>query len=138
MPKAGKQFTSEYQPNKEIWTEEVACGLFHDLLNWMNENPLNFIYEEFLFDNPNLKDYGGKIYPELISYLKNKYASCLNLYKKAEKIQEIRLIKYALHDKINAGMSKFILSASHGLKEKSNVEVESSGFIINFVDNGKG
>jgi hypothetical protein len=122
MPKAGKQFSSDYQPDKEIWTEEVSLLLFNDLLDWMTESNLNFLYEEFLFDNPKLRDYGGKIYPELISYLKDKFPSCFKLYKKAEKIQEIRLTKYALHDKVNAGFAKFILSATHGLKEKTEVE----------------
>ena len=121
IPKCGKQFSTEYQPDKEIWTEDIAISLFNDLIAWMNKKNTNFIYEEFLFDNPNLKDYGGEIYPQLISYLSDKFPSCSNLLKKAEKIQEIRLKKYALADKINAGMSKFLLSAHHGLKEKSDV-----------------
>ena len=124
MPKVGKQFSSEYQPDKELWTEEEALRLMSDLTDWFGESQTNIFFEEFLFDNPNLGERPGMIYEELISYLVRKFPSCLIFYNRAKKIQEVRLMKYASHDKINAGMSKFLLSAKHGLREKSDVTTD--------------
>ena len=118
LPPVGKQFTSEYQPDKEVWTEEEAVRLFNDLLAWFNEKSTNILFDEFLFDNPTLGKRPGKIYPHIIAYLKEKYPSCLQLYERANKIQEIRLVKYALHDKLNPTMSKFVLSTKHSYVEK--------------------
>ena len=124
MPKVGKQFSSEYQPDKELWTEEEALRLMSDLTDWFGESQTNIFFEEFLFDNPNLGERPGMIYEELISYLVRKFPSCLIFYNRAKKIQEVRLMKYAAYDKINAGMSKFLLSAKHGLREKSDVTTD--------------
>ena len=121
MPKVGKQFSTEYQPDKEIWTEDEALRLMKDLIEWYGSNQTNIFFEEFLFDNPNLGERPGMIYEQLICYLVEKFPSCLNFYNRAKKIQEVRLMKYAAHDKINAGMSKFLLSAKHGLREKTDV-----------------
>lgn len=124
IPKVGKQFSSVYQPkDKEVWTEEESLRLFDNLINWMNSKKTNMIFDEFLFDNPNLGEFIGEIYPQLISYLKDKFPSCLKLYEKAEKMQETRLKKYALMDKVNPGMAKFLLSACHGVSEKTKQEI---------------
>jgi len=120
LPPVGKQFSSEYKPS-EKWTEEEAYRLFNDLVAWFDEDPANIFFEEFLFDNPNIGERPGKLYPDLISNLLEKIPSLGDLYNSAKKKQEVRLMKYASHDKINAGMSKFLLSAKHGLKEKSDV-----------------
>ena len=132
LPKVGKQFSSEYQPDKELWTEDEALRLMSDLIDWYGKNQTNIFFEEFLFDNPNLGERPGLIYEQLICYLVEKFPSCLNYYNRAKKIQEVRLMKYAAHDKINAGMSKFLLSAKHGLREKS--DVTTDGEKIQTVD----
>ena len=132
LPPVGKQFTSEYQPDKEVWTEDEAVRLFNDLLAWFDQKPTNILFDEFLFDNPKLGKRPGKIYPTLFPYLKEKFDSCSRLYEKANKIQEIRLVKYSLHDKLNPTMSKFVLSTKHSYVEKQ--EIQSSGININFVN----
>ena len=121
MPKCGKQFSSDYQPDKEVWTEDEALCLFNDLITWFKSKKTNILFDEFLFDNPNLGERPGDIYPALITYLRDKFPSCLKLYENARKIQETRLVKFALHDKINPGMSKFILGAKHGYVERKDV-----------------
>ena len=132
MPRVGKQFSSEYQPDKEVCTEAEALRLFEDLNKWFEANVTNIFFEEFLFDNPNLGERPGLIYESLIAYLLDKFPSCSNLYSQARKKQEVRLMKYAAHDKINAGMSKFLLSAKHGLREKSDVTTNNES--LNNID----
>ena len=120
-PEDGKQFSSIYQP-KEKWTENKAIQLGIEMIEWFNEvdkdgNDVgNILFEEFLIIKKNL-------YPELISYLAKKFTSFLKLLCKAKKIQEIKIAKYGLADRLNSNMAKFILSANHGYTEKKSIEL---------------
>ena len=120
----GKQFSSEYQPNKEIWTEEESLRLFSDMIDWMNASESNLIFDEFFLDNKNLGKYanGSNINRNTIDYLCDKFASCSTLYALAKEKQKIRLQKCSLFDKINPGFAKFMLACNHGFKEVSKVE----------------
>ena len=119
-PEDGKQFSSEYQP-KEKWTEQKALELGSDLINWLKEKDNDgedkghIFFEEFLVIE---NDY----YPELISYLCDKFSSFSNLINKARKIQELKLQKYGVGDRLNATMTKFVLINKHNWKEKSEIE----------------
>ena len=123
-PEDGKQFSSEYQPDKEKWTEKESLRLLNDLINWMKESDENIFFEDFLFLSCNENDYAGSIYPALPAYLSNKYTSCLNLIEKARKIQEVKLKKFGSFDKLNSSIVKFLLSAEHGLTEKKEIDVK--------------
>lgn len=118
MPVNRKQFTSEYQP-KEKWTEEIALKLGKELIEWLKEiddtgqDKGNIFYEEFIVLEKDL-------YPEIIAYLSGKYPSFLNLIGKAKKIQEIKLVKYGVGDRLNATMTKFVLMNCHNFVEKAN------------------
>ena len=119
-PEDGKQFSSEYQP-KEKWTEQKALELGSDLINWLKEKDNDgedkghIFFEEFLVIE---NDY----YPELISYLCDKFSSFSNLINKARKIQELKLQKYGVGDRLNATMTKFVLINKHNWKDKSEIE----------------
>ena len=101
------KFSKEYQP-KEKWTEEKAIKLGKELLVWLketdedNEDKGNMFFEEFLIIEKNL-------YPDLIRYLSEKFISFYELIVKAKKIQEIKLVKYGVGDRLNASMTKFVL-----------------------------
>jgi len=110
-PEDGKQFSSEYQP-PEKWTEKRALKLGDDLITWQKTNHDNMFFEEFLFLEKDL-------YPELISYLCEKFTSFSKLIEKSKKIQEIKLKKYGTADKLNASMTKFVLINNHNWKEKT-------------------
>lgn len=119
-PEDGKQFSSEYQP-KEKWNEQKALELGSDLINWLKEKDNDgedkghIFFEEFLVIE---NDY----YPELISYLCDKFSSFSNLINKARKIQELKLQKYGVGDRLNATMTKFVLINKHNWKEKTEVD----------------
>jgi len=111
-PEDGKQFILGNKA-AEKWTEKEALKVGNDLISWLREvdedgdDKGNMLFEEFLYLN---NDY----YPELISYLKNKFTSFLKLHEKAKKIQEIKLHKHGLADRLNASIVKFSLINNHG------------------------
>ena len=123
-PSDGKQFSSEYQPDKEIWTEEVALLFCQDIIDWLNKADENIFFDEFIFMVADPKKYHekAKIYVQLPSYLSGKYTSCLNLLEKAQKIQEIKLKKFGAFDKLNASITKFCLINLHDWKDKTENE----------------
>ena len=124
-PEDGKQFSSEYQP-QEKWTEKKALKIGTDLIEWLKSKETNIFFEDFLYLN---NDY----YEELISYLCKKFTSFLNLINKARKIQEIKLIKYSVFNKLNANMTRFVLTNCHGMTEKMEQKIDSAP-IIQMVD----
>lgn len=119
----GKRFSSEYQP-EEKWTEQAALELGKELIGWLKEKDEdgedkgNIFYEEFLVIE---NDY----YPDLVGYLSEKFSSFFDLIKKAEKIQELKLQKYGVGDRLNSSMTKFVLANKHGWKEKQEINLPS-------------
>ena len=92
----------------------------------------NIFFDEFIFlVAPNLHKYEDvAIRVDTPAYLANKYSSFSNLLERARKIQETRLKKFGSFDKLNASIVKFLLSAEHGLSEKSRVESTNTTTII--------
>lgn len=119
-PSDGKQFSSEYQP-EEKWTEKKALQLGDDLISWLNKkdedgNDLgNMFFEEFLIIEKNLDD-------STIDYLSKKFSSFSDLKQKAKRIQEIKLAKYGVADRLNASMTKFVLANNHGWSDRKEVD----------------
>lgn len=125
-PEDGKQFSSEYQPN-EKWTEKKAIELGEDLIKWLKEldsegnDEGNIFFEEFLYIE---NDY----YSQLISYLCDKFTSFSKLIEKAKKIQELKLYKFGVADRLNANMTKFVLINEHcKVSDNSKVDHTSKG-----------
>lgn len=124
-PEDGKQFSSEYQP-QERWTENRAIQLGQDLIDWLkavDENGMdrgNILVDEFLVIEKEL-------YPELTSYLCKKFTSFFNLYEKAKRIQQTKLVKYGIGDRLNASMTKFTLINNHGWKDKKETDITTGG-----------
>jgi len=125
----GKKFSKDYQP-EEKWTEEKALKLGNDLIEWLkaknedDEDEGNILYEEFLVVEKDLHE-------KTILYLKSKFKSFLPLYEKAKKIQEIKLHKYGLADKLNPNMCKFSLNVNHGWIDKKATDLTTNGKDIN-------
>lgn len=123
-PSDGKQFSKDYQP-KEKWPEERAIKLGKDMIAWLMEvddegaDKGNILFEEFLVIEQGL-------YMDVVKHLSNKFTSFCELRKKAKKIQEIKITKYGLADRLNANMAKFVLSTSHGkvIKTESNIKAD--------------
>ena len=110
----------------EKWTEERAFNFGLKMLEWMDSADENIFFEEFIFMvAPKLDEYKDvSILANTPSYLANKFESFSHLLETARKTQEIRLKKFSSFDKLNVSMAKFLLSAEHGLSEKSRTEVE--------------
>lgn len=122
IPKDGR-FSKEYQPD-EKWTLKKAIDLADELILWLNEtdddgeDKGNIFFEEYLIINKNL-------YEDLICYLCKKFQPFSERISHAKKIQEIKLKKYGVGDRLNATMTKFILNVNHGLVETSRSENEN-------------
>ena len=110
----------------EKWTEERAFNFGLKMLEWMDSADENIFFEEFIFMvAPKLDEYKDvSIFATTPAYLANRFESFSNLLETARKTQEIRLKKFSSFDKLNVSMAKFLLSAEHGLSEKSRTEVE--------------
>jgi hypothetical protein len=113
-PEEGRQFSADYQPD-EKWTEDVALQLGRDLIDWQKEKDGNIFFEDFLIIQKDL-------YPQLISYLSEKFTSFSKLIERARKIQEIKLKRLGTADVLNATMTKFVLTNDHGWKDKTENE----------------
>lgn len=128
-PEDGKQFSKDYQP-KEKWTEKRALELGEDLIAWLKakdedgEDRGNIFFKEFLIMERDL-------YPDVIGYLSDKFSSFSDLIKKAEAIQELKLQKYGVGDRLNATMTKFVLTNIHGWRDSQNIDHTSNGEKIN-------
>jgi hypothetical protein len=123
-PEDGKQFSSEYQPDKEVWTEELSLLFLEDLIKWIKAEDENIFVDDFIFLSCDESKYEGKIYATLPNYLASKFTSCSNLYAKAIEMQKTKLIKYGVFDTLNAQMTKFVLINNHGFKDKTDVTTE--------------
>lgn len=129
-PSDGKQFSSEYQP-EEKWTEQKATQLGNELIEWLKaknedgQDKENMFFEEFLVMEKDLDD-------STIDYLCKKFSSFSELKEKAKKIQEIKLKKYGVVDRLNATMTKFVLVNNHNWKEKSENENTNNNTNKNF------
>ncbi len=108
----------------EKWTEDRAVQFGKDMLNWMLISNDNIFFEEFLFMvAPFMDEYSDcSINVNTPNYLATKYPSFLELHENARKFQEIKLKKGGSFDKLNASIVRFLLSAEHGLSEKSILE----------------
>jgi hypothetical protein len=101
------------------------------MIDWITEldedkqDKGNIFFDEFIFMIANPKNYHEKatIYLDLPKYLSDKFTSCFELYEKAKKIQEIKLKKYGVADRLNAAMTKFVLINNHDWKEKTSQEL---------------
>lgn len=103
--------------NAEKWTEEKALQLAYDLIDWLNEKDEegndkgNIFYEDFLCIENDL-------YEDVIGYLCRKFNSFLDLIKRAKKIQELKLMKFGIADRLQPTMTIFCLKNLHGWNDR--------------------
>lgn len=110
----------------EKWNEEASLMLFNDLHDWMKAEDENVFIEDFLYFQCDESKYKGKIYPELMSYLSGRFTACFKLHEKAKEMQKLKLMKLGAFDKLNSSIVKFLLSAQHGMSEKTIIDQRSS------------
>ena len=127
----GKQFSSDYQP-KEKWTEQEALKILNELLDWLKEKTKksesnNLFVQDFLVIEKDLS-------PTLFNYLSDKHSSVSRLYKKAKKIQEMKLVKLGLSNKFSATITKFVLTNHHNYRDKIDQKVIDAAPVVQIVD----
>lgn len=115
--------------NAEKWTEEKAIELGNRLIEWMNEkddngkDKGNIFFKEFLMQND--------VYQDLIEYLGDKFKSFSDLIRKAKQLQELKLIKFGIADRLQPTMTIFVLKNHHNYKDKQDIDHTSKGDKIN-------
>ena len=120
-PEDGKQFSSTYQPKCQ-WTEKKAIAVAKKLIKWLKADDENIFYKDFLLI---VNDYNL----DLIGYLRKKFSSVAELLETAKDIQEIKLVKFGVLDRLNSTMTKFTLINNHGYADKHEIENNHSGAI---------
>lgn len=111
--------------NAEKWTEKKALKLGNDLIDWLNakdeegEDKGNIFFKEFLVIENDL-------YQEIIDYLCEKYKLFFNLIKRAKAIQETKLVKFGLADRLQTTMAIFVLKNHHDYKDRKEIDNKSS------------
>ncbi len=123
-PGDGKQFSSEYQP-PEKWTEKKALEMGNELIVWLKEKDQkgndkgNIFIIDFLASK--------SISRNVPKYLADKFTSFRALLEIAKTIQEAKLLKYGVADRLNASMVKFCLINHHGYFNKQHIDHTSKG-----------
>lgn len=110
------------------WTEEKVLKLAKDLIDWMKDDMGNFWLEEFLIERD--------LYPDVISYLSEKFPPFSDYIARAKAIQESRIKKFALMNQLNSGMAQWVLATVHDIHNvaKTESEIKSSQPIIVNID----
>ena len=124
MKKVNGVMFKEGNKAAEKWTEERALDFANEMIDWMSADEKNVFFEEFIYIvAPKLSNYLDITFSvDTPSYLARKYPSFLERIGRAKKIQEVKLKKGGAFDDMNASIVRFLLSAEHGLSEKSIVE----------------
>lgn len=116
----------------EKWTESDALTLGKDLIDWMNKDENNYLYEKFLVKKG--------LYTSVIAYLSKKYTTFSNLIEEAANIQKIKLIEKGLERHHDSTLTKFLLMNNHGMldKPKQEEQTEDKGITIHKHYHGNG
>lgn len=110
----------------EKWTEKKALELGNQLIVWMKEKDQegndkgHIFYEEFFVLEKNY-------YLELPSYLSRKFTTFLKLIGIARTIQEAKLLKYGVADRLNVSLVKFCLINHHGYFNRQHIDHTTQG-----------
>jgi len=124
MPKKDKSEETSPAPKKRRgrprkWTKERALELGNALIAWIEADPDNIFWEQFLY----MEWKKDKLYPEIISYLSGQYDEFLQLIKRAKKLQEYRLLNKGLSNPATSSVVIFTAKNHHGYADK--VETKS-------------
>lgn len=109
-----------------VWTKPKIKKLADEMIDWLNEKDEdgedkgNIFFEEFLIIKKGL-------YRELIQYLSAKSDYFKNTVSRAKEIQELKLIKFGVADRLQSTMTIFCLKNHHGYKDSHQLDHTSNG-----------
>lgn len=117
----------------EIWTDEMIEKIADYFMEYI-EDPANLYFKKFviwLYRNHNIKIQAQ--YLSQWAEKNEKFAAALDY---ARLTQECKIVEGSLIKKFDSGMSKFILSAVHGMSDKQVIEHQGND-VINIIHYGK-
>lgn len=97
--------------NAEKRGEGEALKLGQGLIDWMKASSTNIWYNEYLYEI-------ADEHPDTVGYLSDKFPSFCDLIKKAKKMQETKIVKWAAVNKLNPAISIFCLKNNHGYTDR--------------------
>lgn len=105
----------------KTWTDEKIESLAKELESWFT-NPGTELdrlyYGQFLAEYPDL-------YPQMVSKFSSVNQVFRETIKRLDKLQEARLLQFALRQKINPVFTMFLLKNKHGYTDKMEVKQET-------------
>lgn len=102
------------------WTEEAAMALASALEAWMEEDEEHIFFQEYLAKH--------RIRNATIANLSSKYPEFQKIIKDLKVIQEYRINRLALKQKINPVMAIFLLKNHHGYTDKQEIKTENLNY----------
>lgn len=101
------------------WTSKALVDVGEDLIKWMNAKPENLFFQEYLN--------GIGLYANFLSDYQGECKGFSQLVKNARDIQEQKLWKYGVANKLNPALTIFALKNNHGATDKVENKTEFSG-----------
>ena len=119
----------------EKWTEKDALKLAKELIDWIKETETDQAGKKTDKGNIFVIDFlASKVYPpRIMPYLAKKFTAFQTIYEIAKNMQEAKLVKYGVADRLNATMTKFCLINHHGYVDKQNIDHTTKGEAVNDV-----
>lgn len=117
----GNKWSFKYTDNtKNIkYDKEYAYNFFKEMLEWFLESEDNLFVGKFVIEERGL-------YIDIVDHFLTKHPELRPMYVNIKEIQKMRISGGGLKNIYNAGMSKFLLQANHGMSEKSIIETNGN------------
>jgi hypothetical protein len=101
------------------WTAEKLVKFGNDLIDWMNKSQTNIFFQEFCVEKG--------VYRSVINKHQSKCPEFKELIDMAREIQEMKIVKWSIANKLNTTMSIFLLKNKHGYSDRVEQKVEHTG-----------
>lgn len=103
-----------------VWDELAVTRLGNDLIAWLQADDDNIFVEDFLSQHG--------LYRQAQARLTSKFEVFRDLIKAAKEIQEIKINRLALKQKVNPVMAIFLLKNHHGYADKQEIKTENLNY----------
>lgn len=108
------------------WDDEKVAKLADELIAWLQETDENgddkgnIFFEDFLINKKGL-------YRDIIKYLSNENEYFKSTIERAKEMQEIKLLKFGVADRLQPTMTIFCLKNHHGYKDAHQLDHTNDG-----------
>jgi hypothetical protein len=114
-----------YKPTKQKWTQKASYKLFMGCLDWLKSSPDNLFQQEYWVSQG--------IVERNVYVLAAKYPVCKYVLEQIKSVQESKLLKGAVTEKLHPGFVKFYLNCRYQDKyiPRTESKQEVSGTVTN-------